>query len=76
MWNDWEGANESLQESDQNEHGQLVLSWKRLNVSVKKITHTFFESSRITYKQILYNGEYLPISHRIFIYFFKLVYIR
>lgn len=36
---------------------QLVLSWKRLNVSVKQTVQKFFKPSVTTYKQILHNGE-------------------
>lgn len=57
MWNDWNGNGESL-EPNKFDHDHLVLSWKRLNVSVKKTTHKFFKSSETTYKQILHNGQY------------------
>jgi len=57
MCNDWDGLHECLDQKNY-EHGQLVLSWKRLNVSVKEITQKFFESSKITRQQILYNGSW------------------
>ncbi|VVC40125.1 Hypothetical protein CINCED_3A015275 [Cinara cedri] len=61
MSNDWDGTGEvrSVRPRDVGKwhahHGQLVLSWKRLNVSVKTVTQKFFSPSKIAYKQILYN---------------------
>lgn len=57
MWSDWDGNNE-LQEPKKFVHDQLVLSWRRLNVSVKLTTQHFCKRSKITYTQILQNGEY------------------
>lgn len=54
MCNDWDGLHECI-DPMKYEHGQLVLSWKRLNVSVEKITQKFFQKSKITRQQILYN---------------------
>lgn len=55
MCNDWDGLHEYL-DPKKYEHGQLVLSWKRLNVSVENTTQNFFISSKVTHQQILYNG--------------------
>ncbi|KAF0757204.1 protein scarlet-like, partial [Aphis craccivora] len=54
MCNDWDGLHEYL-DPKKYEHGQLVLSWKRLNVSVENTTQNFFISSKVTRQQILYN---------------------
>ncbi|XP_025203991.1 protein scarlet-like isoform X2 [Melanaphis sacchari] len=54
MCNDWNSLHECL-DPKKYEHGQLVLSWKRLNVSVEYTTQNFFVSSKITRQQILYN---------------------
>lgn len=61
MWNDWVGGmDESLKPENQSKRhylGQLVLSWKRLNVWAKNTTTKYFEPSETTYKQILHNGN-------------------
>lgn len=58
MWSDWYGTNElARDDSVRYSHGQLVLSWKRLNVTVKMTTQRFFRPSKTTYKQILHNGK-------------------
>ncbi|XP_025410362.1 protein scarlet-like [Sipha flava] len=54
MWNDWDGLAED-QKPMQYVHGRLVLSWKRLNVSVKRVTQNFFKPSKTSYQQILNN---------------------
>ncbi|VVC31663.1 AAA+ ATPase domain,P-loop containing nucleoside triphosphate hydrolase,ABC transporter, conserved site,ABC [Cinara cedri] len=58
MWKDWDGTGECRRDSrvdGPREDGQLVLSWKRLNVSAEKIKHKFFGSSTVERKQILCN---------------------
>lgn len=62
MWNDWDGANECV-EPKPREHGQLVLSWRELNVFVKKTTDKFVGTSKTAYKQILFNGDSSDISY-------------
>lgn len=63
MWNDWDGTGERRRDSGRwfddvpCEDGQLVLSWKRLNVYATITKHTFFGSSEVVHKQILRNGE-------------------
>jgi len=57
MWNDWDGMDEH-QTPKESVHGHLVLSWKNINVQVKKTTQKFFQPSKTSYKQILLNGEY------------------
>lgn len=57
MWRDWDGTNE-LEEPKQYVHGQLVLSWKRITVSVKQTIPKLFGRSEVTYKKILHNGKY------------------
>lgn len=61
MWKDWsDGAEESCEPDLQRQRhhlGQLVLSWKQIDVWVQNTTIKFFEPSETTYKQILYNGK-------------------
>jgi len=58
MWNDGGGTDEYKTPKDESIHGNLVLSWKKINVHVKQTTQKFFQRSKTSYKQILHNGEY------------------
>lgn len=69
MWNDWDGTGETATDEERRHpRGQLVLSWKRLNVTVKRTAEKFFTRSHTTYTQILHNGKVETITE--FIYFF------
>lgn len=60
MWNDWgaaAGADEPLDPAWRADRRRLVLSWKRLNVSVEKSVHRYFSFAETTRSQILHNGE-------------------
>lgn len=56
MWNDCDGAYEPKEPPVQNAHGQIVLSWKNLSVSVKKADKKLFGRTKVAYKPILVNG--------------------
>lgn len=65
MWNDWDGTDEIQVPARHERGGQLVLSWKRLNVSVATSSHRLFELSETTqHKQILHNGECLQFYNK------------
>lgn len=65
MWHEWDGTDESPELcSIPDTNGRMVLSWKRLNVSVRQIKEHFFKSSKITHKQILHNGKYYKLCTR------------
>ncbi|XP_050436668.1 protein scarlet-like [Adelges cooleyi] len=58
MWNDWDGSAGDFGEPvilEQQQHGRLVLSWKRLNVSVTKKVHRLVKPTKVTSKQLLFN---------------------
>ncbi|XP_050436888.1 protein scarlet-like [Adelges cooleyi] len=58
MWNDWDGSAGDFGEPvilEQQQHGRLVLSWKRLNVRVTKKTHRLVKPTKLTSKQLLFN---------------------
>jgi len=60
MWNDWDGTGEMAEPPRVPERrDRLVLSWKRLNVTVKQTVQKFFGPSKTTYTQILRNGKCL-----------------
>lgn len=62
MFHEWDGIADELQEHcTPDANGRMVLSWKRLNVSVKQIDQRFFKRSKITHKQILHNGNYYKL---------------
>lgn len=74
MWNDWDGTDESKTPKEESIHGNLVLSWKKINVHVKQTTQKFFQRSKTSYKQILHNGEYEMLAldwYRGYIIYFR-----
>lgn len=58
LWTNWDDTDE-FQDKMGDVHGQLFLSWRNINVSVKQITQKFFKPSEITYKNVLNNSKYL-----------------
>lgn len=66
MWSAWNGGHAGAAEDEDRGYGDggtalfkrdLVLSWKRLNVTVEKKIPKFFGRAEIVRNQILDNGE-------------------
>lgn len=62
LWDDWDATDE-FQNQTGDAHGPLLLSWKKLNVSVEQITQKIFRPAEVTYKKILDNSKCLVRIH-------------